>query len=122
MLRCNSYIATAALIILAVAEVARYPALAQEENLITNDKALIHFVMPKNWEFRRVLGPCIDLKLHRSTEKGQHLFRIRGQCGIRNALAPNGDCYGYSLVADGTIDTPVDAAIRKITLKLLCLG
>jgi len=96
------------------------PAFGQEKDLLNDDKALIQFVMPKNWEFGRVLDPCNNLKVHRFLANGMRLFRINGVCGIKNALAPDEDCYGYSLEASGTIDTATNATIRKITLKLLC--
>jgi len=116
-----SVVLTVLLSVFAVVTVAApHPSLAQGENLLNNDKALLHFVMPNNWEFGRVLGPCVHLKLSRSVNNGRHRFSIRGWCRIRNALAPDEDCYGYSLVADGTVDTPENATVRKMTLRLLC--
>ena len=87
------------------------------ENLLNDDNGLLHFVMPQT-EYLRDLRPCKDLRLRRSVSGGEHMFRIRGECNFRNP--PAGDCYGYSLEADGTVDTTTNATIRKFTLKLLC--
>ena len=97
------------------------PAHAQA-NLLKNDAALMRSATPSNWELWRVLGPCKGLKLHRSAEKGMALFRIDGVCRVKNPPAPDEDCLSYSLDASGTIDTPTNATIRKVTLRLLCAG
>ena len=117
MRRHNSYFAILLMGLLAITA----PALAQE-NLLTDDAALVRSVMPSNWEVWRVLSHCKGLRLHRFTAKGLASFRIDGVCRIRNPLAPDEDCLRYALNASGTVDTPTNATIRKVTLRLLCSG
>jgi hypothetical protein len=80
----------------------------------------MHFVMPENWLFGRVLGPCRDLQLHRMAYNGFNGFRIQGVCRIRDLPDGDSECPAYLIQADGTTDTPKHATIRKMTMALKC--
>jgi hypothetical protein len=97
-----------------------FPAAAQQKDFLTDDNALMHFVMPDDWRFGRVLGPCENLKLHRMNYNGYRGFRIQGVCPIKGLADGDSECPSYLIQADGTVDTPRNAAIRKITLTLKC--
>ena len=96
------------------------PAFAQGNNLLTDDKALIHFVMPDDWSFGRVLEPCRNLKLLRQHYNGSRGFRIQGACRIKGLADGDSECPSYLIQADGTVEGPSHATIRKITLTLKC--
>ena len=107
-------------VIFAVFVAITFPAFAKGNNLLTDDNALIHFVMPANWSFGRVLEPCQTLKLHRQHYDGYRGFRIQGVCPIKGLADGDSECPSYLIQADGTVETPSHATIRKMTLTLKC--
>ena len=98
------------------------PTMSEEDGFFSDDKGLIRSVMPHDWSFYRLMGPCKNLHLERTPYAGHPGFGIQGECPIKNLTDGDSECPSYLLVASGTVDTPKTATIRKINLTLKCYG
>jgi hypothetical protein len=96
------------------------PALAQPSaaNLRTNDAALIRHIKATDFVFQALLGKCEAGTLQRNIQGGLSYFTYKAVCAIRPR--PEADCQRYRVTAMGTVDTPDNATVRDIRLKLLC--
>jgi hypothetical protein len=97
------------------------PVFAQGNNLLVDDDALLHFAMHDDWKLPE-LKPCENLTLLRSKYRGLPGFRIQGQCARKNLAEGDSECPSYAIEADGTVEGPKHATIRKIALTLKCGG
>jgi hypothetical protein len=86
-----------------------------------SDNQLLQRVMPPNWRFYQLMGPCKNLHVQRVDYAGHPSFSIRGECPIKNLADGDSECPSYLLTADGT-ENPPTATIRKMTLALKCEG
>jgi len=96
------------------------PALAQPAtpDLRVNDSALIRHIRATDFAFQALLGKCEAENLLRNVQDNAMHFTYKAVCTIRPR--PEEDCQRYAVTASGTVDTPNDATVRDIRLKLLC--
>lgn len=87
---------------------------------LQSDIGLLHFVMRNDVILSRVTSHCTDVKVSRFTSNGLRYFDLKGFCWIKNNPQEDLDCGNYKVDARGTIDDPIQATVRKITLTLSC--
>lgn len=83
-----------------------------------NDAVLVRFVMVTNPILSRVAAGCLDLVVKRDTFHSH--FNISGFCYAKSSMQKSLNCGGYDIYAAGTIDDPVQATIRRVTLTPIC--
>ncbi|WP_143154124.1 hypothetical protein [Rhodanobacter sp. OK091] len=93
-------------------------ALASTPDLNNNSMELIKQIKATDYVFKATLGPCKNETVRRNDRDGLHYFTYSATCFIRPR--PEQDCQAYRVTAEGTIDTPEQATLRNIQLKLLC--
>ncbi|SFS16875.1 hypothetical protein SAMN05216570_3404 [Dyella sp. OK004] len=84
------------------------------------DHGLLAFVLHNDTVLVRVLGTCRDVSIVRSGGKGRVDFNVTAECTIKDNREENMDCPAYKVDASGTVDSPTQATVRKMTLNLLC--
>ncbi|MFC4763615.1 hypothetical protein [Dyella koreensis] len=89
------------------------------EDLRTDD-GLLAFVLHNDMVLARALETCRNVSVVRSSDKGHVDFNLRAECAIKDNREENADCPAYNVDASGTLDTPTQATVRKMTLNLLC--
>lgn len=89
---------------------------------LSTDKGLLAFVQSHDTAWTRVLGTCRDASVVRLSRQGRMDFTIRAECAIKDNREENMDCPAYRIDASGTVDSPSQATVRKMTLELLCSG
>lgn len=89
------------------------------EDLRTDD-GLLAFVLHNDMVLARTLESCRNVSVIRSGDKGHVDFNLRAECSIKDNREENADCPAYKVDASGTVDTPTQATVRKMTLNLLC--
>ncbi|MGO4703999.1 hypothetical protein [Dyella sp. 2RAB6] len=89
---------------------------------LSTDHGLLTFVRSNDTIWTRVLGTCRDATVVRSSRQGRIDFNIKAECAVKDNLEGNMDCPAYKVDASGTVDTPSQATVRKMTLELRCSG
>jgi len=87
---------------------------------LNTDPGLLAFVLRSDLVLLRVAGECRNVSITRSGQPGHVDFGIKAECAIKDNREENADCPAYKVDAFGTLDSPTQATMRKITLSLLC--
>lgn len=97
-----------------------YSASIAADDLSTR-QGLLAFVLRDDPTLARVVDTCRNISVARSGRKLAQ-FEIKAECSIKDHREEDMDCPAYRIDASGTIDTPTQATVRKITMSLLCTG
>lgn len=84
------------------------------------DHGLLAFVLHNDTVLARVLETCRGVSVVRPGGQGHVDFNVRAECAIKDNREGNVDCPAYKVDASGTVDSPTQATVRKMTLNLLC--
>lgn len=85
-----------------------------------SDVVLVRFVMRNDPVLSTMVAGCTDLSVKRHELNGTKYFNLSGSCYEKNTPPEDLDCGFYDIKAVGTIDNPIQATVRKITLTLVC--
>lgn len=94
--------------------------LAAGPDLATDDSALIAHIKKTDYVFSTAFDRCSSEKLTRRREGRLHRFEYVAFCSAR--AAQESDCPGFSVRAQGTVDSATWATVRRQTLRLKCSG